>query len=240
MCTVTYIPKANNTFILTSNRDEAVGRITCAPSFYTIDEVKMLFPKDAVAGGSWIGLSEHNRLICLINGGFENHVRVDTYRMSRGVVVKELLKAEDVFAAMEAFDFTNIEPFTVVAVDWNIHLRAVELVWDGNEKHITPLDDCPRIWSSSSLYDSKMKAKRQAWFAEFAKTTNWEAEELFSFHTTAGDGDAAVDVRMDRGFLKTVSTTQVEKTIDDCSMTYHDFLKGEVYKTTFDLVNFEV
>ncbi|MGK0252528.1 MAG: hypothetical protein ACI81G_001968, partial [Gammaproteobacteria bacterium] len=25
MCTVTYIPKANNTFVLTSNRDKFVG-----------------------------------------------------------------------------------------------------------------------------------------------------------------------------------------------------------------------
>jgi|TARA_R110002051_G_scaffold13435_7_gene45078 hypothetical protein len=240
MCTVTYIPKADNTFILTSNRDEAVGRIALAPSFYTIEGVKMLFPKDAVAGGSWIGISDRNRLICLLNGGFESHMRVDTYRMSRGVVLKELLKAEDVFTAIEAFDFSNIEPFTIIAIDWNFHMRAIELVWDGKKRHITPLDDSPRIWSSSMLYDAKMKAKRQVWFAEFAKTTNWEAEELLSFHTTAGDGDAVVDVRMDRGFLKTVSTTQVEKTIDYCSMTYHDFQKGEVHQTTFDLVNFEV
>lgn len=56
MCTVTYIPQENNNFILTSNRDEAYGRKTLAPSFYTIDGVKMLFPKDAVAGGSWIGV----------------------------------------------------------------------------------------------------------------------------------------------------------------------------------------
>lgn len=240
MCTVTYMPKANNTFILTSNRDEAVGRVTLAPSFYAIDDVKMLFPKDALAGGSWIGISERNRLICLLNGGYEKHVRVDTYRMSRGVVVKELLKAEDVFKAMEAFDFTNIEPFTIVAVDWNIHLRAVELVWDGKEAHITPLDDSPRIWSSSTLYDTEMKAKRQAWFAEFGKTTNWEAGDLLRFHTTVGDGDKAVDLRMDRGLLKTVSTTQVEKTIYDCTMTYHDFQKEAVYQTTFDLVTFEV
>jgi len=30
MCTVTYIPKDNNNFILTSNRDEAYGRTTLA------------------------------------------------------------------------------------------------------------------------------------------------------------------------------------------------------------------
>ncbi|MFT5892888.1 MAG: hypothetical protein ACI9Y7_003003, partial [Dokdonia sp.] len=34
MCTVTYIPKGNSNFILTSNRDEAVGRTTLVPDFY--------------------------------------------------------------------------------------------------------------------------------------------------------------------------------------------------------------
>ena len=240
MCTVTYIPKANNTFVLTSNRDEFVGRTALFPRFYDVDGVKMLFPKDVVAGGSWIGISERNRLICLLNGGFENHVRLANYRMSRGVVVKELLKVENVRDAMERFDFSNIEPFTIVAVDWNSHLRATELVWDGEVAHITPLDDTPRIWSSSTLYDSKMKAKRRAWFADFGTSTDWGADALFKFHATAGEGDKHIDVRMDRGLLKTISTTQVEKTVDDCSMTYHDFQKSEVYKTTFDLVTFDV
>lgn len=240
MCTVTYIPKANNTFVLTSNRDEFVGRTALFPSVYNVNGVKMLYPKDALAGGTWIGVSERNRLICLLNGGFENHVRLAKYRMSRGVVVKELLQVEDIFVAIEDYDFSNIEPFTIVAVDWNIHLRAIELVWDGEVAHSTLLDNTPHIWSSSTLYDSKMKAKRRAWFADFGVSTDWEADSLFRFHTTAGEGDKHLDIHMDRGLLKTVSTTQVEKTVADCSMTYHDFQKNEVYKTTFDLVTFDV
>jgi len=52
MCTVTFIPQGNNNFILTSNRDEAIGRKTLPPDFYDIEDTKMLFPRDAVAGGS--------------------------------------------------------------------------------------------------------------------------------------------------------------------------------------------
>jgi len=62
MCTVTFIPQGNNNFILTSNRDEAIGRKTLPPDFYDIEDTKMLFPRDAVAGGSWIGLSEKSHL----------------------------------------------------------------------------------------------------------------------------------------------------------------------------------
>ena len=236
MCTVTYIPKKNNTFILSSNRDEAFGRRTFAPSFYDIDGVKMLFPKDAVAGGSWIGVSEKNSMICLLNGGFKNHIKVQDYTMSRGVVVKTLLKADDLSQAINDFDYQGIEPFTIVAIDWNGDLKATELVWDGYKAHITVLGDEPKIWSSSTLYTEAMKAKRREWFAAFSVDTDWSVESLFSFHTTAGEGDEYIDLRMNRGKLGTVSVTQVEKTDEVCTMTYHDFQKEEVHTTDFEMI----
>lgn len=236
MCTVTFIPKENNNFILTSNRDEAYGRTTLAPSFYNIDGVKMLFPKDAVAGGSWIGISEKSRMICLLNGGFENHVKVQDYKMSRGVVVKELLKTTDLSQAIYDFEYKGIEPFTIIAIDWSSILKATELVWDGYKAHITVLDKAPKIWSSSTLYTTRMKAKRLGWFASFAKTTDWSLKSLFNFHTTAGEGDEHVDLRMNRGKLGTVSVTQVEKVGEVCVMTYHDFQKEEVHTTDFEMI----
>ena len=54
----------------------------------------MIFPKDELAGGTWIGASEKNTVICLLNGGFQNHKRQPEYRHSRGVVVKDFLKSE--------------------------------------------------------------------------------------------------------------------------------------------------
>ncbi len=236
MCTVTYIPKKDNTFILTSNRDEAYGRTTLAPSFYDIDGVKMLFPKDAVAGGSWIGVSEKNTMICLLNGGFENHIKVEDYKMSRGVVVKELLKSDDVTTSIHNFDYEGIEPFTIIAIDWNKDLKATELVWDGVKAHITELDDTPKIWSSSTLYTAQMKQKRRAWFKTFAQNTDWSGEQLYNFHTTAGEGDEKVDLKMNRGKLGTVSVTQVQKTKEDCTMKYHDLQKDETHITNFETI----
>lgn len=236
MCTVTYKPLKNNNFILTSNRDEAYGRKTLAPSFYNIDGVKMLFPKDAVAGGSWIGISEKSRMICLLNGGFENHIKVRDYKMSRGVVVKELLKAEKLSIAMSDFDYTGIEPFTIVAIDWNDSLKATELVWDGYKAHIASLGKEPKVWSSSTLYTEAMKQKRCKWFQEFALQEDWSAENIIKFHTTAGEGNEEVDVRMDRGGLGTVSVTQVVKSNEACTMIYHDLQKEEVYTTDFEMI----
>lgn len=236
MCTVTYIPKGNSNFILTSSRDEAVGRTTLAPDFYEVDGVKMLFPKDAIAGGTWIGISEKSKLICLLNGGFENHVRLENYKMSRGIVVKELLKADDLSKALTDFDYEGIEPFTIISIDWSFLLKATELVWDGEKAHSSILPNEPKIWSSSKLYNSTMKDKRKKWFKAFSEENAFESEDMYRFHTTAGEGDKNVDVRMDRGLLKTVSITQVEKTDEECTMSYFDLQNDEVYCTEFDTV----
>ena len=75
MCTVTIFPTRNNDFVLTSNRDETPNRISLKPDFYNIEDTKMLYPKDKLAGGTWIGISEKNRVICLLNGGFKIHKR---------------------------------------------------------------------------------------------------------------------------------------------------------------------
>ena len=91
MCTVTIFPKSNNDFVLTSNRDEAPYRISLAPKVYSYNGIKMLFPKDEISGGTWIGVSEKNRLVCVLNGGFELHKRKPDYRLSRGIMAKDFL-----------------------------------------------------------------------------------------------------------------------------------------------------
>ncbi|NND87917.1 MAG: hypothetical protein HKM28_01575, partial [Flavobacteriaceae bacterium] len=128
MCTLTFLPNAHG-FILTSNRDEAPGRATLAPQEYTVEGVKLVFPKDVVAGGTWIGLSEKDRLICLLNGGFEAHQRESAYRLSRGVVVKDLLITDDIISSIEAYDLNGVEPFTIILTKWESALELYELVW---------------------------------------------------------------------------------------------------------------
>ena len=128
MCTVTLFPTSDNDFVLTSNRDEAPNRISLEPDFYNIENTTLLFPKDKVAGGTWIGVSEKNRVICLLNGGFKIHKRQPKYRVSRGVVTKDLLITDNIERCIENYNFDDIEPFTVVVADWNSKLKFYELV----------------------------------------------------------------------------------------------------------------
>lgn len=226
MCTVTFIPQGSNDFVLTSNRDEAPNRISLPPELYTFDKTKMLFPKDEVAGGTWIGVSDKNRMICLLNGGFTYHERKQNYRLSRGTVVKYLLASSHVANAVKDYDLHDVEPFTLIIADWNDSLQLMELVWDGHRKHFTTLPLEPKLWSSSSLYSETMKTERFKWFKEFKKKNDLSSESLYRFHKTAGFGNANYGVIMDRGFVKTTSITQVEKTNDVIQMRY-DNLKDK-------------
>lgn len=223
MCTITFIPKGGSDFILTSNRDEAPGRETFPPAVYTENDVQLLYPKDGVAGGTWIGSSAKNRVISIMNGGFVAHKRKASYRKSRGLVVKDLLIADDLVAEVNRYNFTDIEPFTVIAVDWKDGLQLFQLVWDGERAHFSKEDVRPRIWSSSPLYPSPLKAKREQWFSEFLKQyPNPTLEDILDFHRNAGDGDPMGNLVMDRGFVKTKSITRISKDDKEVEMRYED------------------
>ena len=181
MCTVTIIPKGKNDFVLTSNRDEAPNRVSLKPEFYTIDETKVLFPKDELSGGTWIGVSEKNRLICVLNGGFEFHERKSEYRLSRGVVANHFMIADALKYTVDTYNFEDIEPFTMVIADWNTDLEFYELVWDGTEKHFIKLPLEPKIWSSSTLYSKAMKTERLDWFEGFKSENELNKDSLINF-----------------------------------------------------------
>jgi len=234
MCTVTYLPLGDNNFILTSNRDETPLRNTIPPTKYVEEGVTLTYPKDELAGGTWIGLSDKKRLVCLLNGGFRNHQKQPSYRMSRGVIVKRILSSDDGVAFINNFDFTGIEPFTLILVDWNSKLETFELVWDGLIKHFRKMLQKPVIWSSSTLYTEEMKQLRKGWFADWLlENKDFDQEKILEFHQNETLGNVEVSPKMKREFVETVSVTSVEKRTSKIDMKYLDLRKNTESVTLF-------
>ena len=236
MCTVTIIPKNNTDFILTSSRDEAPDRTSLAPEFYVVNDTKLLFPKDELSGGTWIGVSEKNRIICVLNGGFEFHERKANYRKSRGVVAKDFLISKKIIDTIESYNYEDVEPFTIVIADWNSSLKFFELVWDGSEKYFIELPLEAKVWSSSTLYNKTMRKERLQWFENFKSENELNAETLLKFHKTAGKNNNDYGVIMNRGFVKTTSITQIEKQADTLDMRYESLQNNAVSTKIFNLV----
>ena len=229
MCTVTIVPlpESPEGFVLTSNRDEAVLRKTHPPEIYSEGGSQLLYPKDSEAGGSWIGLSDRKRTICLLNGGFRKHLRNPPYRKSRGLVVKEFLAARDFLEMAEDYEFEGIEPFTMVVAEYEQQLRLLELVWDGYSMHLKHLPQQPGSWSSSLLYSSEAIERRKQKFEAFQKHHPLNSLNLLQFHSSGGDLSEE-GLIIDRGFLKTCSITQIINGPSGARMWYRDLETKEV------------
>ena len=238
MCTVTYIPTSDG-FVFTSNRDEHPERETKEPKYYSEEGVDLFYPKDLKAGGTWIGLSQKNRLVCLLNGGFVYHDPQLKFPKSRGVIVKDLLKADVVLDTMESLNLEGFAPFTLLVVDWTVKLQVIQFTWCRQKKHIDILDaDLPAIWSSSTLYTDQMKQDREAWFKGFfGTTTQFNAKQILMFHQNENLGCSQTSVKMKRDLVETVSTTQVYRQGKRVGLSYHDYLKNQSldYGQVFDL-----
>jgi hypothetical protein len=187
----------------------------------------MLFPKDKVAGGTWIGVSSKKRLVCVLNGGFIKHKRKENYNKSRGLIAKELLKENAFLPYLENLDLLGVEPFTIIIVDWNKNeLNLVELVWDENQKHITKHKNEPKIWSSSTLYTDEIKESRQIWFQQWITENEFTSAGILQFHHEE-TADKEQSILMKRTYVETVSITSVKKTENILEMDYEDVVHNK-------------
>ena len=229
MCTVTFLPKGKDGYILTSNRDETPKRAALPPQAYNVAGKTVFFPKDPLAGGSWIATDKERFTICLLNGGFEKHYHKPPYRLSRGQMVLQFFEFEKLVHFLEGFEFNGMEPFTLVVVETNQDQQNLDqMVWDGSQLHHAPLNPSETfIWSSSTLYPQRVRDERKRWFNIWVNQQNdFLQPEIISFHKSGGKGDAWNDFIMNRNeVVKTVSITSVEKDPAGYHMIHEDLLR---------------
>lgn len=235
MCTVTFIPTETG-FFLTSSRDEKTSRKTIPPLAYIDSGEKLIYPKDEVAGGTWIAVSPKGRAACLLNGAFFNHKKLDKYEKSRGLILLESFLYQSATEFFADCDFKSIEPFTLLTLDYQSGslTHFYELRWDGDQKHIKKLNSKEqKIWSSSTLYSPNVQHERSKLF--FAWTENNKAENdklILSFHTKKHGLSASNDILMEgEGDLRTVSVSQISFNNEQCNFRYLDTSQELEYVT---------
>ncbi len=233
MCTVTYIPSANG-YYLTSNRDEKITRKTAIlPAEYINGDMKLIYPKDADAGGTWIVLKENGDSLCLLNGAFENFVDTGKFTFSRGKIVLQIATAYNMATAFKEIDCCETAPFTLIIVNES---KLFECRWDGQQKFCKMLNDAqPHIWSSATLYDKTQRQLRTDWFSAWLKNiTSPSWYDIYNFHKKTGDGNIEHDLIMNRGDkLFTVSITGIAVQPAACLMQYNDLKNCKNVTTAF-------
>lgn len=224
MCTVTYVPLANDHFFFTTNRDEAPGRSPQTLHRDTLGRTTAVFPRDKGAGGTWIAVSADGRLACVINGAFEAHRHQPPYRRSRGLMALDFFHFTDAEQFARRYTFTGMEPFTLVIINQG---QLLDLRWDGRRLHRRDFArDAYHIWSSPKLYPREIRRKREQWFAEWqSRHPHPGIEDVRHFHAQAGEGDPHNDVVMNRNnVVRTVSTTLIDASPQAWNMYHHELL----------------
>lgn len=224
MCTVTYIP-TNQGCIITSNRDEKINREKALPpNEYNIGGKKIVFPKDPKAGGTWIAHSE-SKIIVLLNGAKENHIKKENYRKSRGLIVLELITSDNTLKFWQTVDLSNIEPFTIILFE---NKKLIQLQWNEVIKNEDYLNEKEKyIWSSSTLYSEEVREQRKIWFSNFINSVSCpSSDEILHFHQFTKSDNKEFGLQINRNdILKTVSITQCEISNNKIEMHYVDLFE---------------
>jgi len=229
MCTVTFLPVSKSEYLLTSNRDEKVGR---ASATFPFRQNGTLFPKDEHSGGTWIATSSNGKSICLLNGALTKHKHAPPYRHSRGLIVLKAFTYPDFKSFAANIDLTEIEPFTLVMVENEGEKTLFEFMWDGQNRYFAPLEpEIPHFWCSVTLYAPEVYERRKKWFEKWILDHHFNLDGILHFHQFGGDGNPANDLVINRNdYLKTLSITSIHRKEDQTYMTYMDLQKKVSYQ----------
>jgi len=229
MCTVSFAG-TRDAVIITSNRDEHIGRENAAaPGIYFSGKKKMIFPKDAKAGGTWFVAADDGTVAVLLNGAFKKHIPDPPYRKSRGLVLLDITGSDDPPSFFTTIDLDHIEPFTVILYQPG---NLYELRWDGENKHQQTLDVHGNyIWSSATLYADDIIARRKKIFETFVNSgAGITAAELYRFHADDhGDAENGFVINRQTG-MKTFSITQAVVHPGDIQFLHTDLLQEQRFE----------
>ena len=230
MCTVTIFGEKNG-FIFTSNRDEHISRVVQThPIIKSIQSIQVMFPQDPLAGGTWFATNELGGTAVLLNGAFTKHVRSPNYRLSRGVVLLQVLNTSYPLTSLHDIDLESIEPFTMILL---VEDELTEFRWDGLKKHVLTLEkNTPHIFSSATLYDQTQRQLRENLFNQFLNEGSVKnAETIFDFHAQTNNDSHNGFVMQRSDVLRTLSITQVITTAAGSKMKHYDVLSEITYHT---------
>ncbi len=228
MCTVTFVPKGDGDYILTSSRDEhRLRKPSLPPARYVFHDNVLWYPKDGQAGGTWIATDRMIHTLCLLNGGLVNHERKTQYRHSRGQVILDFFQYADMQDFVAHYHFQGLAPFTLLVLESRKRLQLHEIIWTG-EEHLVFLKNARHnhIWSSVTLYDPKAVEARQGWFYAWNRQhPDPNLTDMMSFHRTGGQGNQHDAILMERdNGIQTVSITGIEKHVQTFEIQYQDIL----------------
>ena len=234
MCTVIYLPGQAGLPRFISIRDEHKARaLARKPMIKHEGDVDVLSPIDPLGGGSWIGVNGFLDTIVLFNGAFTKHTAGGVYRMSRGVIVKQLLETGIPLVEWTYIPIEGVEPFSLLVFT---DAQLYRLTWDGKQKHQEVLNkQVPHIFSSVTLYDAHASGQRESlflqWYNQVTERSNTPIEALCDLTNDTYNGFL---IKRENGIhSQSISDIQYQK--QSVSFRYHDLVDQSIYTAKINL-----
>lgn len=230
MCTVSFVP-AKDGYVFTFNRDEKPDRYT--PNFISQEQLQhktVYFAKDSKAGGTWFAADSLGNVVMLFNGAFTKHEKLPVYVKSRGIILREMIAAQDAQQYFENRCLQGIEPFSVILFE---NKGLFRLTWDGVEKHaIKLLKEAAYIFSSSTLYSDTIQEMRRKWFASYLQMQpQVNSRSVMEFHSEykREDRENGLIIEREAGCC-TLSISQAVIQDNKLLMKHHDVRTGKIHQ----------
>lgn len=239
MCTVSYLPLPGG-YLITSNRDESPSRNAVGIEHLRTPNGTIIFPKDPVAGGSWIAVTDRGRTACLLNGAYVPFAPDPKYTHSRGRVLLDAIDQQSMDWLTESYDLHSTAPFTLVMAEGD---TLVEYVWDGSTLHRQVLS-CreTHFWSSVTLYPEEVRQWRKSLFHRWLPQQHeYLQDAIMEFHrygTKEDNWNGFVMNRNER--VRTLSISSVLKQEHTVRFRHDDLLTGQSHREVFDINAYHV
>lgn len=236
MCTVTFLPAADGSYLLVTNRDERPTRTPAEPPRrWDFGGTAGLAPRDPEAGGTWVAVLASGHTVCLLNGDDAPAGPPVHDPVSRGLVCVDVASrvcdADDVPALVEDVLVRRdwaVRPFKLLVARPGERPSLDRVEWTG-----AALDACStgerHIAVSSTHRRVEVTAAREEAFARWggglapdAGAAAWidAAEAFHGGHAPGGESGDAFSVCMHRDDARSVSSTLVAVDARSVRMTY--------------------
>lgn len=224
MCTISVISTRGG-YRLVHNRDERRTRAPGEPpTVRTVGGLRVVSPRDAAAGGTWIAAREDGLTLAIMNVNPDDAVPRGV--RSRGLIVRDLADSGEADPAdlVEALDLGQYSPFRLIVASRE-HGSVRSWTWRGQGVLESASVGPPACWATSGLGDSVVRARLPLFEEMVVAAPVAAAQDAFHRFTWPGRGPESV--LMTRSDARTVSITTVEAGAVSVRMTYAEIAPGE-------------
>ena len=234
MCTISFVPNPQG-FYLGMNRDESLLRaVALPPEMHRTGSRASIYPREP-GGGTWIGVNDVGLALALINWHVipaQREIRV----ISRGLVVKALLAAENIaqsYSALNAVPLHQMPPFRLIAIALRDRSIA-EFRWNQDQLRVIKPLWTKQHWFSSGSDEAMVQAKRaEVCQKEWQKSDAGSLPWLRRLHQSHLPKPKVLSICMHSENAATVSYTEIVLDAGLAVMRYH---QGSLCKSSGESV----